>query len=107
MPTPAGACYAPRTSSNVIGLEKEAMAFTQQQALTEARRRWGPTGAVRLRPPSPHQGRQGPGRLARYRYVVGNGGLGSHCTILGQGDSWSEAFDDARARPPSAGRVSG
>lgn len=42
--------------------------------------------------------RVGPGRLARYRYEVGNGGLRRTCTIVGQGDSWAEAFEDARPR---------
>jgi hypothetical protein len=76
--------------------------LTKPQALTEAKRRWGGGGAVRLRPPSLYTEGRGPGRLARYRYMVGNGGLGRGCTIMGQGNSWSEAFDDARPRPKLA-----
>ena len=71
--------------------------LTAQQALMEARRRWGDGGAVRLLPLGRHQG-QGRGRLARYRYLVGNGRLGLSCTVQGQGDSWSQAFEDAKPR---------
>jgi len=70
--------------------------MTEQQALEEAKRRWGESGAVRERPATLYKGRAGPGRLARYRFVVGNGRLGSACTIVGQGHSWAEAFEDAR-----------
>jgi hypothetical protein len=72
--------------------------MTQQDAEHEAQRRWGPSGRARLRAPSLYKGRGGPGRLARYRYVVGNGKLGVNCSILGQGNSWVEAFEDARPR---------
>lgn len=89
-------CYGQRTSSNLIGQGKEGM--TGREALNEAKRLWGDDGTIRLRPPTPHKGRMGPGRLARYRYEVGNGRLGSNCTIMGQGHSWSEAFADARSR---------
>jgi hypothetical protein len=78
--------------------------MTEQQAMVEAKRRWGDTGVVRQRAPSLYKGRGGPGRLARYRYMVGDGQLGARCTIMGQGNSWSEAFDDARPRPPRAPR---
>ena len=73
--------------------------LTEQQALAEARRRWGDTGAVRERP-APVTARSGGvrGRLARYRFVVGNLDLGKHCSVQGQGDSWREAFADARER---------
>jgi hypothetical protein len=87
---------------DVTGWAKEAM--TQDEAAKEAVKRWGPGGKVRFRPPSPGKGRDRGGRLARYRYLVGNGHLGASCTILGQGHSWSEAFDDARPRM-STGRV--
>jgi len=69
--------------------------MTQQQALAEAVKRWGTTGAVRIRP-GPVGKRTGGGRLARYRFTVGNGGLGKLCTVQGQGDTWREAFEDAR-----------
>jgi hypothetical protein len=81
---------------DVIGWEKEAM--TQDDAAKEAVKRWGRSGTVRFRPPAPGRGRDRAGRLARYRYLVGNGHLGSSCTILGQGNSWREAFEDARPR---------
>ena len=70
--------------------------MTEAQALAEARRRWGSGGAVRMRPAPVNGGDGRRGRLARYRYVVGNGGLGKHCSIQGQADSWRAAFDDAR-----------
>lgn len=72
--------------------------MNRQQAEQEAVRRWGPSGRVRLRAEGAFKGRKQAGRLARYRYEVGNGGLGPACTILGQGHSWSEAFEDARPR---------
>lgn len=70
--------------------------MTKEQALAEAIRRWGATGSVRLRTHSSASGRVERGRLARYRCVVGNGNLGKHCSIEGQGDTWREAFLDAR-----------
>jgi hypothetical protein len=75
--------------------------MTQLEALEEAKRRWGPTGRARMRGGLGANGRGVPGRLARYRFVVGNGKLGVSCTILGQGDTWAEAFADSRARPVS------
>ena len=78
--------------------------MTQQEATVEAQRRWGTSGAARLRGPALYKGRSGPGRLARYRFLVGNGRLGPSCTILGQGNSWLEAFEDARPRA-STGRL--
>lgn len=80
--------------------------LTEQQALLEARRRWGDTGAVRLRAPPTYKAGRAPGRLARYPYVVGNGRLGPSCTVLGQGNSWAEAFEDAKPRPKFAQRPS-
>jgi len=70
--------------------------MTEEQALAEAIRRWGASGAIRLRTHSSASGRVRRGRLARYRCVVGNGGLGRDCSIEGQGDTWREAFLDAR-----------
>jgi|GEM_PF-3111901 len=70
--------------------------MTKEQALAEATRRWGPSGAIRLRTHSSASGRVERGRLARYRCVVGNGFLGKDCSIEGQGDTWREAFLDAR-----------
>lgn len=78
--------------------------MTKEEAAKEAMRRWGPTGHVRLRGPAMHKDSKRPGRLARYRYQVGNGRLGPQCTVLGQGNSWSEAFEDARPRE-AAGRI--
>jgi hypothetical protein len=78
--------------------------MTQDEAAREALKRWGPSGRVRFRAPSPGRGRGRGGRLARYRYLVGNGQLGAACTILGQGNSWREAFEDARPRM-STGRI--
>jgi len=73
--------------------------MTEEQALAEARRRWGDTGAVRVRPPAVTTRSGGVrGRLARYRFVVGNYDLGKRCSVQGQGDTWREAFADARAR---------
>jgi hypothetical protein len=71
--------------------------MTNEQALAEARRRWGSSGKVRqLGSPSERPGTRG--RLARYRFTVGNNDLGPSCTIKGQGDSWRAAFDDSAAR---------
>ncbi|MBL8952121.1 MAG: hypothetical protein JNK82_15165 [Myxococcaceae bacterium] len=73
--------------------------MNQREALEEAKRRWGATGAIQLRAPSTNGGT---GRLARYRYIVGNGRLGAACSLMGQGNSWVEAFEDVRPRPPRA-----
>jgi hypothetical protein len=70
--------------------------MTQKQAKEEAVRRWGSSGAVRLREGPASKGVNRPGRLARYRCTVGNGGLGKFCSIQGQGDTWATAFADAR-----------
>ncbi len=83
--------------------------MTEKQALAEAVRMWGASGAVRLRTDSTSPGRVLRGRLARYRCVVGDGGLGKHRSIEGQGDTWREAFLDARPvasgqEPRSRGR---
>ncbi len=70
--------------------------LTKEEALAEARTRWGASGAVRARPGGVARGGSGRGRLARYRYTVGNGGLGRACSIEGQGDTWRSALADAR-----------
>ena len=75
-----------------MALPVKDMSPTQAQA--EAVKRWGTTGAIRARPPSIRKG--APGRLAPYRCIVGNGGLGRSCSVMGQGDTWRDAFADAR-----------
>lgn len=70
--------------------------MTQAQAQAEAIRRWGPGGMVKFRPRRP--ARSAPGRLARYCCIVGNGVERSFYSIEGQGDTWREAFADARPR---------
>jgi hypothetical protein len=69
--------------------------MTQEQALAEARRRWGATGHVREL--GSKLGDRS-GRLARYRFTVGNHAPGPLCTVQGQGDTWRKAFDDAAER---------
>jgi hypothetical protein len=69
--------------------------MTKKQALTEAVRRWGATGAIRFRPTTSRNGQIGSGRLARYRCTVGDGHLGKYRSIEGQGNTWREAFADA------------
>ena len=76
--------------------------MTKEQALAEAKMRWGAGGAIRLRTHPSTSGRVQRGRLARYRCVVGNGGLGKDCSIEGQGNTWWEAFLDARPVTASA-----
>lgn len=70
--------------------------MTQEQAQAEARRRWGEDGKVEFRPP--RVGRRQRGRLARYPCTVGNGASGSGRSVEGQGETWVEAFADARPR---------
>ena len=69
--------------------------MTREEALAEAKRRWGPSGAVRFREETSHSGRSTRGRLARYCCMVGDGSLGKGCTVEGQGNTWREAFEDA------------
>jgi hypothetical protein len=69
--------------------------MTREEAEAEAVRRWGAGGTVTFRPGAPGKAR---GRLARYRCVVRSGGRGFSPTIEGQGDTWQEAFADARPR---------
>jgi len=45
-----------------------------------------------------HLSRGNRGRLARYCYTVSNGLAGSCACVEGQGNSWREAFEDARGR---------
>ena len=70
--------------------------MTEKQAQAEALKLWGEGGAIRFRPGPTSKDRSGRGRLARYCCTVGNGGLGKACSVKGQGDSWVEAFADAR-----------
>jgi len=69
--------------------------MTQHEARAEAFRRWGTAGTIEFHPP--RQPRAVRGRLARYACTVGNGGEGFR-SVEGQGDTWREAFDDARPR---------
>ena len=70
--------------------------LTESEAAAEAIRRWGPSGAIRLRSDASGLGSVKRGRLARYRCTVGDGGLGEYRSVEGQGDSWLEAFLDAK-----------
>ena len=70
--------------------------MTEKEARAEAIRRWGPSGTIEFRPSRSINGRRG--RLARYCCTVANGDLGSSYSIEGQGDTWREAFADARPR---------
>ena len=70
--------------------------MTRSEALAEAIRRWGPGGRIRFVPGRTNGVQRG--RLARYSCVVGNGLAGSLDSIEGQGNTWREAFDDARPR---------
>ena len=70
--------------------------MTDKQAQAEAEKRWGSRGAIRYRPAVVARPNGRPGRLARYAYTVGNGGLGKSCSIQGQGDTWRAAFADVR-----------
>jgi len=70
--------------------------MTQKEAQAEALRRWGPSGRITFRPT--RADRLCRGRLARYCCIVGNGVNGSFYSVEGQGNTWREAFADARAR---------
>lgn len=72
--------------------------MTNEQALAEARRRWGQSGTIRELQAGVSARPGARGRLARYRFTVGNGNLGTRCTVQGQGDSWRAAFEDAGSR---------
>ena len=69
--------------------------MTEQEAQAEATRRWGAAGTAKHRPL--HLGRANRGRLARYCYTVSNGLAPVSTRVEGQGNSWREAFADARA----------
>jgi hypothetical protein len=69
--------------------------MTQEQARTEALRRWGTTGTIEFRPSRRPRGLRG--RLARYACKVGNG-ISGGLQVEGQGDTWIEAFEDAHPR---------
>lgn len=68
--------------------------MTLEEAREEAVRRWGITAVVEFRPARSPQSRRG--RLARYRCTVGN--RDAYHSIEGQGETWIEAFADARVR---------
>jgi hypothetical protein len=70
--------------------------MTQEEARAEALRRWGAAGTIEFRPPRRPRGLRG--RLARYACKVGNGAAGGMRSVEGQGDTWREAFEDARPR---------
>jgi hypothetical protein len=70
--------------------------MTQKQAKAEAFRRWGASGTITFRPSNPAKNHRG--RLARYPCIVSNGANGSSRSVEGQGDTWLEAFADARPR---------
>lgn len=95
IPRRIGAC--PLESAVPIARRKPMKDMTRKEAMAEAIRRWGPTGTIRFRPAPWSKGNRRQGRLARYCYTVGNGDLGKLCSIEGQGNTWREAFADARA----------
>ena len=70
--------------------------MTQAQAQAEAIRLWGPGGRIRFLPSRVNRIQRG--RLGRYSCIVGNGVAGSLYSIEGQGNTWREAFADARPR---------
>lgn len=63
-----------------------------EAAIAEARRRWGPSGAISLAD-----------RYPLSRFLVGEL-RGGRFWIRGRGSSWSAAFADAEARPVDASR---
>jgi len=69
--------------------------MTHKEAQAEAIRRWGEGATATYRPGTKGKSR---GRLARYKCVVSSGQRGSLPTTEGQGDTWQEAFADARPR---------
>ena len=70
--------------------------MTQKEALAEAVKRWGAAGTIHFRRMAPDRQRRG--RLARYPCTVGNGIVDSYRSVEGQGNTWREAFADARPR---------
>ena len=69
--------------------------MTRQEAQAEAIRRWGEGATITLRA-SPKRNPRG--RLARYKCLVSSGKRGFFPSTEGQGDTWQEAFADARPR---------
>ena len=70
--------------------------MTPDQAQAEALRRWGAAGRIEFHPPRrPGASR---GRLGRYACKVDNGGGTRSVSVEGQGNTWREAFADARPR---------
>ena len=67
--------------------------MTQKAALAEAFRLWGTCGTIQFRPS--RRNRTQRGRLARYCCVVSNGHGGPLYPVVGQGNTWREAFADA------------
>jgi hypothetical protein len=70
--------------------------MTPQQAQAEAVRRWGATATIKFRPSN--AGRIQRGRLARYCCTVTSCEVRSPYSVEGQGNTWREAFADARTR---------
>ena len=68
--------------------------MTPDEARAEAARRWGASATIEF---PPRRGMRR-GRLARYSCKVGNGAGGTVRSIEGQGDTWLDAFADARPR---------
>jgi hypothetical protein len=68
--------------------------MTDDEALVEARRRWGEDARVRRDP--------GPRRLMGRPCAVGYRHK-SVFYVCGEGDSWEEAFQEASRRPPAPG----
>jgi hypothetical protein len=66
------------------------LGMTEDEALVEARRRWGDTARVRCR---------GPNGSMRKVHAVGVQ-RGCLFVVRGVADSWKEAFRDADRRPP-------
>lgn len=62
--------------------------MTATEAMREARRRWGASGAVEYRG----------GKPAGERFVVGTKGGGPNGIAYGKGSSYEEAFADADRR---------
>src|SRR3954464_4214998 len=68
--------------------------MTHKEAQAEAIRRWGEGGTATFRPGA--KGKHG--RRTRYKCVVSSGEGGDFPAREGQGDTWQEAFPDARPR---------
>lgn len=68
--------------------------MTQKEALAEAIRRWGENATIEYR----HSLKGKRGKLARYPCIVHSGQVRSFTAVEGQGNTWREAFDDARSR---------